>query len=74
MGAVNQSRSNMYSAEATGTTTAFSDGSIEEVYYVAFSEFEQIDEQVALIESFSQPFPLRARDKSVMDGEMDSYG
>lgn len=63
----------MYSADAT-RTTAFSDASIDEVDAGAFSEFEQIDEQVALIESFSQPFPLRERDKPVIDGEMDGYG
>jgi hypothetical protein len=55
-------------------TTVFSYASIEEVDAVAFSEFEQNDEQVALIESFTQPFPLRERDRPVMDGEMDSYG
>jgi hypothetical protein len=68
-----QPRSNMHAADAT-RTTAFSDDSIEEVDVVAFSELELIDEQVALIESFSQPFPLQERDKTVMDGEMDSYG
>lgn len=54
--------------------TAFSDASIEEVDRVVPSEIEQIDEQVALIESFSQPFPLRERDMPVMNGEMDHYG
>lgn len=63
----------MYSADAT-RRTAFSYDSIEEVNQVASSEFEHIDEQVALIESFTQPFPLRERDKPVIDGEMDSYG
>ncbi len=63
----------MYSADAT-RRTAFSDDSIEEVNRVAFSEFEQIDEQVALIESFRQPFPLQEREEPVVDGEMDSYG
>ena len=55
-------------------TTAFSEASIEEVDQVASSALEQINEQVALIESFSQPFPLQERDKTVMDGEMDAYG
>ena len=63
----------MHEADAT-RTTAFSDASIEEVDAVTFSEFEQLDEQVALIESFTQPFPLRERGSPVMDGEMDSYG
>jgi len=63
----------MYAYCAT-RTTAFSEVSIEEVDAIAFSELEQIDEQVALIESFSQPFPTRERDKPVMDGEMDAYG
>ena len=56
------------------TTTAFSEASIEEVDSVTFLELEQIDEQVSLIESFSQPFPLRERGDPVMDGEMDAYG
>ena len=55
-------------------TTAFSEVSIEEVDAVAFSKLEQLDEQVALIESFTQSFPLRERGSPVMDGEMDSYG
>lgn len=55
-------------------TTAFSEASIKEVDAVAFSEFEQIDEQVALIESFRQSFPTRERGKPVTDGEMESYG
>ena len=55
-------------------TTVFSDASIEEVDSVTFLELEQIDEQVFLIESFSQPFPLRERGGPVMDGEMDAYG
>ena len=63
----------MHSADVARTTT-FSEFSIEEVDAVAFSELEQIDDQVALIESFTQPFPLRERDKPVMDGEMDAYG
>ena len=63
----------MQAADAT-RTTAFSDDSIEEVDAVASSELEQIDEQVALIESFSQPFPMQERGKPVTDGEMDSYG
>ena len=49
-------------------------GYIEEVDTVAFLELEQIDEQVALIESFKQPFPLRERGSTGVDGEMDSYG
>ena len=63
----------MYSTDGT-RTTAFSDDSIEEIDISVSSELEQIEEHVALIESFRQPFPLRARGKSVMDGEMDSYG
>jgi hypothetical protein len=63
----------MYAYCAT-RTTAFSEVSIEEADAVAFSELEQLDEQVALIESFRQPFPLRERGKPVVDGEMDSYG
>ncbi|MGA2887694.1 MAG: hypothetical protein ABSE51_06545 [Terracidiphilus sp.] len=55
-------------------TTAFSEVSIEEVDSVASSELEQVDEQVTLIESFSQPYPMRAHGKPVMNGEMDSYG
>jgi hypothetical protein len=55
-------------------TTAFSEASIVEVETVACSGFGKIDEQVALIESFTQPFPLRERDRPVMDGEMDAYG
>ena len=61
-------------AYCTTRTTAFSEDSIEEVDAVAFSELEQIDEQVALIESFRQSYPLRARNETVMDGEMDAYG
>lgn len=63
----------MYSIAAK-RTLEFSETSIEEVDTIASSEFEQIDEQVALIESFSQPFPLRERSKPVMVGEMDAYG
>jgi len=48
----------MHAADAT-RTTAFSDDSIEEVDPVASSELEQMTKQVALIESFSQPFPCR---------------
>jgi hypothetical protein len=66
-------RSNMHRVNAS-RATAFTEASIEEVDEVAFSELEQIDEQVALIESFTQPFPLRERDGPVVDGEMDSYG
>jgi|WetSurMetagenome_2_1015567.scaffolds.fasta_scaffold263714_2 hypothetical protein len=63
----------MHAADAT-RTTAFSDDSIEEVDAVAFLAFEQINEQMVLIESFRQPFPTRERGKPVTDGEMDSYG
>jgi hypothetical protein len=63
----------MYRADAR-RTTAFSDDSIEEVDVVAFSELEQIDQQAALIESFTRPFPLRERDRPVTNGEWDSYG
>jgi hypothetical protein len=55
-------------------TPAFSEASIEEVENVTSSAFEQIDEQVALIESFRQPYPFRARGKPVIDGEVDKYG
>jgi hypothetical protein len=68
-----QSRDNMQSVDAA-RTTAFSEVSIEEVDVGAFSELEQIDERIALIESFTQPFPLRERDRPVIDGEMDAYG
>jgi len=54
--------------------TAFSEPSIEEVDSSALTEIHQIDEQVALIDSFSQPYPLRVRSEPVTDGEMDSYG
>ena len=40
-------------------TAAFSRTSIEEVDTVTSSEFEQIGEQVALIESFRQPYSLK---------------
>jgi hypothetical protein len=63
----------MYAYCAT-RTTAFFEVSIVEVDAVAFSELEQIDKHAALIKSFTQPFPLRERDKPVMDGEMDGYG
>ena len=63
----------MHAADAA-RATSFSDDSIEEVEQVTSSELEQIDDQVALIESFRQPFPLRERGKPVMDGEMDAYG
>lgn len=55
-------------------TTEFSDSSIVEVDSITFLGLEQNEEQVALIESFTQPFPMRERDKPVMDGEMNSYG
>jgi len=63
----------MQAADAS-RTTAFPDTSIEEVDAVAFSELELNDEQVALIESFTQPFPMRERGRPVVDGEMNSYG
>ena len=63
----------MHAADAA-RATSFSDEPIDEVEQVTSSELEQIDDQVALIESFRQPFPLRERGKPVMDGEMDSYG
>jgi hypothetical protein len=66
-------RSCMFPVDPT-KTVAFSEASIEEVETVTSPRFEQIDEHVSLIESFSQPYPLRARDRSVMDGEMDRYG
>jgi hypothetical protein len=55
-------------------TAKFSEASIMEVDAINFSPSEQIDEQVFLIESFSQPFPTRERGSPVIDGEMDSYG
>lgn len=55
-------------------TEKFTDASIEEVDTVASPAYLQIDEQVSVIESFSQPFPTRAHNKPVMSGEMDSYG
>jgi hypothetical protein len=69
-------RSTMYLLFST-TTSTLSQKCIEEVNTVASSKFElieQVDEEVSLIESFSQPFPLRERDQPVMDREMDSYG
>ena len=63
----------MYAYDAI-RTTAFSEASIEEVDSVVLSDFEQIDEQVALIESFRKSYPLRERRTPVTDGEMDSYG
>jgi len=63
----------MYAYGAT-RATAFSEVSIEEVDPVGFPELEQIDNQVALIESFKQPFPMQERGSPVKDGEMDSYG
>jgi hypothetical protein len=68
-----QSRDNMQSVDVA-RTTAFSEASIEEVVTLTSSVLEQIDEQVALIESFRQSYPLRARNETVMDGEMDAYG
>jgi len=65
--------SSMYTIAET-RTLAFSETSIEEVVTVASSELEQIDEQMYLIESFKQPFPMQERRKPVMDGEMNSYG
>jgi hypothetical protein len=55
-------------------TPAFSEASIEEVEDLTSSAFEQIDEQVPLIESFRQPYPVRARGKPVMNGEVAKYG
>ena len=63
----------MYTVAST-STLAFSETSIEEVDVLTFSEPEQIDEEVSLIESFSEPYPLRVNGKPVMDGEMDAYG
>ena len=63
----------MYTADAT-RLTAFSTDSIEEVSLTTSSDVEQFYEQEILIESFSQPYPLRARGEPVADGEMDSYG
>jgi hypothetical protein len=73
MVAFSKRRRNMLLFEVA-RATAFPETSIEEVEFVAFSELEQIDEQIALIESFRQPYPMRARCKRAMDGEMDSYG
>jgi hypothetical protein len=55
-------------------TTAFPETSIEDAEFVASSEPEHFDEQIALIESFRHPYPTCARRKHAMDGEMDSYG
>ena len=63
----------MHSIDATGTR-AFFEVSIEEIDAIVSTELEQFDERIALIESFSQPFPTRERGSPVMDGEMDSYG
>jgi hypothetical protein len=73
METISKQRSNMRPIH-TARKVAFPDASIKEVETVALSEFVQIDEQVSLIESFTQPFPLRERGSPVMDGEMDSYG
>jgi hypothetical protein len=48
--------------------------SIIEVDAVDCSEHDEIGRHVALVESFSQPYPTRAREKPFTDGEMDSYG
>jgi len=63
----------MRPVDAAGTN-AFSELSVEEVDAVAFSELEQNDDQVALIESFKQPFLMQERRRPVVDGEMDAYG
>jgi hypothetical protein len=63
----------MRPVDAAGTN-AFSEFSVEEVDAVAFSELEQNDDQVALIESFKQPFSMQERRRPVVDGEMDAYG
>ncbi len=63
----------MYQVD-TVWTMAFSENSIEELGCLTSADIAQIDEPVALIESFSQPFPLRERGKPVTDGEMDAYG
>jgi hypothetical protein len=63
----------MRPVDAAGTN-AFSEFSVEEVDAVAFSELEQNDDQVALIESFKQPFLMQERRRPVVDGEMDAYG
>jgi hypothetical protein len=55
-------------------TIAFPDASIEVIDAESCPELECIDEEVTLIKSFRQPFPLRERDKPVMDGEMVAYG
>ncbi len=56
------------------TTHWFSEASLQEVEVLVSSQTEEIEREVALIESFRQPYPLRARDKPVTDGEVDSYG
>ena len=55
-------------------TEAFSGSSIVEVDAVISSGLEEIQPPDALIQSFSQPFPVRVRDKPVLNGEMDSNG
>jgi hypothetical protein len=55
-------------------TRAFSITSIIEVDTVIASQLDESEEQSILIESFRQPFPLRERGKTVVDGEMDPDG
>ena len=55
-------------------TEAFTVSSIVEVDAVADSRLEGIDEPSALIESFLQPYPLRDRRLTLMEGEKDQYG
>jgi len=64
----------MHSFDATRTTAFSSEVSIQDVGCVTLSDFERIDEHAALIESFSQPFPTRARSNPVVDGEMVTNG
>ena len=54
-------------------STTFSISSILEVDVVGETS-GSCDEPIALIESFSQPFPTRARGNPVADGEMVIYG
>jgi len=54
-------------------TAGFSEASIEQVVEAEPGPPLTTEEPFE-IASFSQPFPLRVRDKPITDGEMDSYG
>jgi len=65
-------RGNSLYSSGASKPKAFSEASIEEVDTLVLSEFELIDEELTLIESFLQPFPTRERSSPIMDGEMNS--